>query len=536
MGRRAAVRYTGAVYTPSGIASALVSAIKPILPDQCLKVLEPSVGDGAFLDQIVDALEGAEITAVDIDQNVMTALSERFDFSKASVEFLVGDFIEYATGCISAKGKTFDLVVGNPPFIRGRNFSDDFKRNIREFSEGACYPLGDLKNSWVAFLVASTKVLSENGVVAFVLPYEIITVDYGKKALRFLCSFYDCIDIYVSREKAFPSIDQDAVIFVGQRSCDTRKGLYVKFVESMFDLVASRAHKVSLDESANIGIELSSFLIPKATLDLLKDLRRRCASIHDYAGSAPGIVSAANDFFILRESDVYKLGLEDYVVPILKKGSFASFKPVFSRQDFLAITPSEPCYLLSIKGDFDCLDKRLQEYIKFGEGQGFHLRYKCRNRKNWYEVPIVARELGFVFKRSHILPRVCLNEADVFLTDTAYGLRMKDGFTIHGLCYSFYNSLTVLFAEIDGRFYGGGVLELSPNEFRGLPLVYHEPTQDEFNEFLDIHDQAAGNVSLILDYGDRWLKRALGLSSKQVAMIQQALDMVRKHRMRHGRR
>ena len=41
---------------------------------------------------------------------------------------------------------------------------------------------------------------------------------------------------------------------------------------------------------------------------------------------------------------------------------------------------------------------------------------------------------------------------------------------MRGICYSFYNSLTLLYAEIAGRFYGGGVLELSPKEFRSLPF------------------------------------------------------------------
>ncbi len=534
MGERSSVRYTGAVYTPRDIAAALVSTIKSIVSDRFLRVLEPSVGDGAFLDQIAESLEAINVTALDIDSVVMAELNERFSFSAAPVEFVVGDFIEYALNCISAEDKVFDLIIGNPPFIRGRNFSDDFKGSLARFSEVSSYPLKDLKNSWVAFLIASEKILSENGVVAFVLPYEIMTVEYGKKALRFLCDFYERIDIFVSKEKAFPSIDQDAVIFLGQRKCRGSAGVYINSVESLSNLAASKSHKLDFGE-ASLGLELSSFLMSKATVELLGGLRKRCSTVQDYAGSAPGIVSGANDFFILRESEVKAFGLEKNVVPILKKGSFASHSPVFTQRDFDEIRVGEPCYLLSIKGGVR-RGSKLQRYISLGEGKGVHLGYKCSNRKNWYEVPMVPREAGFVFKRSHMLPKVCLNEADVFLTDTAYGIRMKHGFTMRGLCYSFYNSLTALFAEIDGRFYGGGVLELSPKEFRGLPLIYHEPTQREFDEFLEVHERAAGNVSLVLGYGDRWLSRLLGLNQEQITMIQQALEDVRGHRMRHGGR
>ena len=113
----------------------------------------------------------------------------------------------------------------------------------------------------------------------------------------------------------------------------------------------------------------------------------------------------------------------------------------------------------------------MKDFLLSGEQQGLPLRYKCSRRKIWYEVPLMKQTEGFFFKRSHHFPRLCINRASVLVTDTAYRVTMKDKHTIEGLCYSFYNSLTLLFAEIDGRFYGGGVLELTPSEFKGLPIV-----------------------------------------------------------------
>lgn len=89
-------------------------------------------------------------------------------------------------------------------------------------------------------------------------------------------------------------------------------------------------------------------------------------------------------------------------------------------------------------------------------------------------------------------------------------------YTARGFCFSFYNSLTLLFAEMDGRFYGGGVLELSPKEFRGPPLVYHEASDEEYDQFLDAHRQANGDEEAILDFGDNWLKVKLGIDKTQM--------------------
>lgn len=534
MAKKSLVRLSGAVYTPPEIAAALISVIKEKVSDTPVRILEPSVGDGVFLNKMVTTLSGGQFTVIDIDDEVINELDE--SNKPVSVEYVIDDYINYASIKIKSFDRPFDLIIGNPPFIRKHNFSDEFKQNLKDFSALTEYPLQDLKNSWAAFIIASSRILSEVGILAFIVPYELLTVEYGKKALTALRLEFECIDIFVSKEKAFPEIEQDAVIFIGYKKSKNKTGLYINYVENFSDLSEPEKHKLNITNDNEQALELNAFLIPTTTLEFLRELRLTCPRIQDFAGSAPGIVSAANGFFILKKSQVQELGFENYVIPILKKGSLVSHKPTFTNDDFLQIEKNDPCYLLDIKEDFEALDKNLQAYIKAGEKKGLHLRYKCRNRKNWYDVPIVPREEGFFFKRSYEFPQFCLNDANVFLTDTAYGLRLKGSVTIRGLCYSFYNSLTMLFAEIDGRFYGGGVLELSPKEFRGLPLVYHEPTEEEFEKFLDVHSHAEGDVEEVLDYGDNWLREKMSFNNDQMVIIRQAWSLVRAHRMRHSGR
>ena len=74
-----------------------------------------------------------------------------------------------------------------------------------------------------------------------------------------------------------------------------------------------------------------------------------------------------------------------------------------------------------------------------------------------------------MLKRSHDTPRLILNRAGAYTTDTAYRIRALRG-TADALVYGFYNSLTALSAELEGRHYGGGVLELVPSEIEKLLL------------------------------------------------------------------
>jgi adenine-specific DNA-methyltransferase len=532
--KRSSIRLTGAVYTPSEVAAAVVRYVKPDLPSRRLRILEPSVGDGAFLGQLAALLPYHDYIAVDIDRGVVDMLSENTACWPASTYLHTGDFIEFSCDSIEVGTERFDLIVGNPPFIRKHNFPDTFKDVLRRLSDLVQYPLQDLKNSWAAFLIASAELVSDDGVVAFVLPYELITVAYGHAALNRMLTVFPRIDLIVSDQKAFPEIEQDAVIFVGHKMPSRPHGLFVQRVRHMSNLIDVVEHPLNLGQSLPLALDLNAFLIAPEVMPTLRRLQAGLQKFSDLASSAPGVVTAANDFFILRDADVKRLGLEEHVLPILKKGSLIARSPVFSVNDFRSLSDREPCRLLHVRGELGTLDPNVQAYLVEGAKANLPLRYKCRNRKNWYEVRLVSSAPGFFFKRSHGYPRICINEADVLITDTAYGIRPKDGYTIRGMCFSFYNSLTMLFAETDGRFYGGGVLELSPNELKNLPIVYHEPSDEEFEAFLKVHKHAGSDPIPILDFGDRWLSRHPEFENVDLKSIRKAWIAVRSHRLRHS--
>jgi len=168
------------------------------------------------------------------------------------------------------------------------------------------------------------------------------------------------------------------------------------------------------------------------------------------------------------------------------------------------------------------------------EEQAVHRRHKRQGRTPWRRMPIVEPGDGLFFQRAHILPRFCINEALVLTTDTAFQVRMKEKFSIQGLCHSVYNALTLLFAEIDGRLYGGGVLELAPEEFRGLPFFMVSPSEGEFREFVERAFTTSGDIMTAVGNRDSQVCRAVGISEEQMAGIGTAPKSLRVHRMRRA--
>ncbi|EKJ96913.1 hypothetical protein C241_04533 [Bradyrhizobium lupini HPC(L)] len=467
---------------------------------------------------------------MDIDKTVIEAL--RNDDRNRSIEFVVSDFINY---CVNSK-ENYDLIIGNPPFIRGRNFLPPLKESVQRLSTRTLFDPHHLKNAWAAFIVGSDFILSQAGVMAFILPYELLTVDYGIELQNYLSSRFEAVDIYVPEGKAFLTIDQDAVALVARRQSSDQKGITIHSVPALDSIRVTSSFSFESKNGTHQSLERSAFLLPNEAYELLSGLRARMSKVSDFCSSSAGIVTGANDYFILSERQVDTLKLREWVVPILKRGAYLSADPVFASSQFAENSADLPCFLLDLNGvNGGDMSDELRDYLSEGVKSGISERYKCRNRPNWNVVPIVSAGDGFFFKRSHAFPRICVNEAAILVTDSAYRINMKNGYSINALVYSFYNSLTLLFSEIDGRFYGGGVLELTPREFKNLPMIYQEPADTEFARFREANMKRSDSGECLAALGDKWLAKKLKLTDSEIDIIHKSWLRLRQHRLRHGK-
>jgi hypothetical protein len=180
----------------------------------------------------------------------------------------------------------------------------------------------------------------------------------------------------------------------------------------------------------------------------------------------------------------------------------------------------------------NALPKKAQEYVSLGESQKLHERYKCRIRTPWYSVPSVYKTPIGMLKRSHNYPRLILNSADAFTTDTAYRICMVDNnITSVQLVYSFINSLTALTAELEGRHYGGGVLELVPSEIEKL-LIPVVVAMNLDLEVLDVKIKSRMDADLLFREQDEVVLKAAGLTKKECEVIHDAWRRMRNRRHR----
>ena len=512
-------KQTGAYYTPAFIADFMVRHIQRMLnPGRALTILEPSVGDGAFITALMDRnFPIGEVTAVDINSSELNKVKQKVEEQVFQSKFVKGDFLFY-----NAQGQSFSLVIGNPPYIKKSFLSVEQIQQCRQIHEQAGLASYSIKNIWTAFLLKSIQLLDDTGILAFVLPAELLQVKFAEELRKYLRSSFARLEILTFDNLLFECKGQDTVVLFAYKQSEERGLFFANIKDYNFDREILFQQNNFIE---NNQVKWNHCTLSVSELEFIYKLKNRLQPISFYCDSKPGIVTAANDYFIIN-AEVEKLyGLQEYTKPIIQRGLFINGSAVFTDQHYKQLEDSgKPVKIICFKdSDAEKIEKqeKIRTYLKIGEEKEYPGGYKCKKRKHWFVIPNISEPgEGLFFKRSHYYPKLVKNEANILVTDSAYKINMKNGYAINDLVYSFYNSLTLLFAELGGRHYGGGVLELTPLEFKSLPLPFIHIDAEKFADFAKEFENKAEIEEVLHKNDHEILGKLLGLNTMDISLIQ----------------
>lgn len=188
-----------------------------------------------------------------------------------------------------------------------------------------------------------------------------------------------------------------------------------------------------------------------------------------YGRAEVGIVTGDNDFFIVTNEQAAQFD-PGHLVPIIT--SAKDLRGIgFEAEDFAAIVrQNRRSYLLDIRGPVPKLSATERAYLARGEREQVSHRYKCRVRQPWYAVPGIRATDAVLLRQSGDMPRLVHLGQRCAATDTIHRVTWHRPEFGPRFAAGFLNTFTLLTAEITGRSYGGGVLELMPSEANALPL------------------------------------------------------------------
>jgi len=528
----------GGYYTDPDIAAFLLKWVLNIHPKS---ILEPSCGDGVFLHGLSTLSTNGlkSIKAFEIEPIEAGKAKDAADrFKNVNVEIEGRDFLGWSLAKL-LNPPQFDAVVGNPPFIRYQYLDSNLQNISEQIFKVFHLPFTKHTNAWVPFVISSLALLRPGGRLAMVVPSELLHVLHAESLRAYLTRVCSRVLIFDPQEIWFEDTLQGAILLLAEKK--NEPGEHFNGVS----IIATKS-KDFLSENPEEYFENAKYtngetvkgkwmlaLLTSAEREVLKKAKAN-SGVHcfdDIAEVAVGIVTGANKFFLVPDDIVQEYSLQKWAHPMFGKSEHVPgviFDETSVTRNRELGLPTNFIWFTNEK--LSELPEPVKKYIRLGEKQDIHKRYKCRIREPWYSVPSVyATSLGML-KRSHDFPRLVFNKAQAYTTDTTYRVKHKK-FNEAALVGSFINSITALSAEVEGRHYGGGVLELVPSEIRKLLMPIQQFDQRELYE-LNALIQNRISPEELLSQRDKKVLLPLGFSKKETTMLLEAWSRLRLRRQR----
>ena len=467
----AARKGRGAFFTPPEMAEYLANwAIRSSEES----VLEPACGEAVFLIEAYKRLRSLGAEAEDASKRIVgcelhkesadaaLARCSRYSFRPA-IE--VGDFFK------KQPSEKYDAIIGNPPYVRFQVLDSDQKDSFKEVSQRTGYAISALASAWAPFVMHATSFLNEGGRIAFVLPAELLTVNYASAIRSFLIAEFPDITIVTFDRQVFPEVQEEVVLLLANGYHRGSAG-FIKWRQASDLNRISESVDRDYYPSAN-GDRWTPGFVSELVSSTLAGLEGNgFCRLDDWGKLALGAVTGNNKFFTLSTDEVKIIGLDqDEVLRVSPPGSKHLRGFELSDADFLKLAAQGKKSFLFYPGDKPTDAAR--RYIEFGLDKGIDQGYKCRKRKPWWRVPLTNIPDAFVTYMNDYAPNICANSARLHCLNSVHGLTFSDehqDIDPRLFALSCINSITLLSAEIEGRAYGGGLLKVEPREAAKLQV------------------------------------------------------------------
>jgi adenine-specific DNA methylase len=439
----------------------------------------------------------------------------------------------------------FDVVVGNPPFVRYQNFPEPSRSLAMAMMEQQGLRPNKLTNTWVPFVVAASMRVRPGGRLAMVVPAELLQVSYAGQLRMFLADQFRRIEIVACNEMFFDGAEQEVVLLLAEGKLKTvsqENRCLINLTEfaTVAELLRSKpAPEPETPKFVQHDTEkwLKYFLTARE-IDFMRKLRLspNITTLNAHAEIDVGVVTGKNEFFVLSQEQTTANGLQPYEWPLVGRSAQLD-GAIFSGADLKRLTgENSRVFLFYIPPETNgTLTAAARRYIAQGEVELVHKGYKCSVREPWFSVPSVWKPDCFLFRQIYDFPRAVLNLSKATSTDTIHRMTCKPKAAAAVVAASLYTHLTAASAEIEGRSYGGGVLELEPTEAERL-LVPKELGGGLSIKEIDAKIRT-GNLEDVLQENDRLiLKGRLGMSDAECRLLRGIWDKMRARRRTRGRK
>lgn len=303
-------------------------------------ILEPSAGEGIFIDEILNAKKQVHIDALDINDDAISVLQKKYDdnpdvdvrktdtlfdpqLDKYDISQLwlkqTDTLLDEQLDFFNSTGGYYTGVIGNPPYGAWQDYErrDQLKKK---------YVGQYVKETYSLFLLRCISVLKLNGRLSFIIPDTFLYVNMHTKLRELLLKKTKIEEIIIFPSKFFPGISfgySNLCIITLERSemqvaINNSVKIYRGFKKSeefrrliVNDTLPSYIENFNLKQSDVLSNPQHRFVF--ADNQIVSLLKKTTVNLGDIADVVTGFYTGNNKKFIKAASDTVK-GAKNYEV------------------------------------------------------------------------------------------------------------------------------------------------------------------------------------------------------------------------------
>jgi type I restriction-modification system DNA methylase subunit len=189
----------GIYFTPPSCIHKNLSILHPYLSSST-KLLEPSCGSCEYISVIHKNYPSLSITGIEYNKNIYDSIKH---LNNEKINIVHFDYLQYDSR------EKYDIIIGNPPFYVMT------KKDVNK----KYYPYFDGRpNIFILFIIKSLELLSDNGILSFVLPKNFLNCMYYNKTRKYISRHCQILQIIDCSDDKYLDTDQDTVVLIIQKS------------------------------------------------------------------------------------------------------------------------------------------------------------------------------------------------------------------------------------------------------------------------------------------------------------------------------
>jgi adenine-specific DNA-methyltransferase len=263
----------GQYFTPQYIAEFMVSLTTQ---NANANVLEPSSGEGIFI-KVLKEKGFNNITSYEIDERLKNIFNQDTIFKSFISEKI---------------NQKFDLIIGNPPYIRWSNLEDKLKDELQNNELWRKY-FNSLCDYLYIFILKSVELLHPNGELIFICPEYWLNTTHSMKLRNYLSKNGSFESIYHFNETPiFDKVTVSLIIFKYKKS-KSDKNIFIakynsqqKLTKETLKLIKNKEETTSVEYFTIPQFKINErwILAKSDEIDEMRKFEQKCIHENEHEG------------------------------------------------------------------------------------------------------------------------------------------------------------------------------------------------------------------------------------------------------------